>query len=308
MQIETRQLRQFLAVVELQSFTAAAEKLLITQPVLTRTIQQLESRFGVKLIERGSKSFQLTSFGRMLVERARLIEQEFAQIDLDMVALKGGETGSLRIGCGPSGISFLPQVVIAFQQQRPNVQVKLIADSMDANLAALLNGDLDLFCSAIEFPRQSTLHCERLLEIRNIVVASKTHPLAGRTAIEPKSFLDYPWAAFANDDMARSRMSAYLAASELDLPRIAFETNNLMTMFSVLAASNYLACVPPLVLDDAKAHGLTALNIKGSFWSVGLGIAHLNTAHLPSALTTFIAILRAHILTLKTDNPSLFAS
>ena len=72
MQIEFRHLRQFLAVVELKSFTAAAEKLHMTQPALTRSVQQLEDRFGVKLIERGAKSFELTPFGRTLAERARL--------------------------------------------------------------------------------------------------------------------------------------------------------------------------------------------------------------------------------------------
>jgi hypothetical protein len=76
----------------------------------------------------------------------------------------------------------------------------------------------------------------------------------------------------------------------------------------VLAGSNYLACVPPLVLDDARAHGLTALRVRGSFWSVGLGIAHVRSAHLPSALAAFIAILRMHVLALQADARLRFAS
>jgi DNA-binding transcriptional LysR family regulator len=304
MQIEFRHLRQFLAVVELKSFTAAADKLHMTQPALTRSVQQLEERFGVKLIERGARSFTLTPFGHMLAERARLIEQEFAHIDSEMIAMKSGETGLLRIGTGPSGTSYLPDALAAFQQQRPNVRVQLIIDSMDATLAALLNGELDVICTALEFPRHPSLQSERLLEIDNVIIATENHPLARAATVEPRDLLDYRWVAFSHDDMARSRIGAYFAASDLDLPQVAMETNSLEAAFATLARSNYLASMPSLVLPDARKRGLTELNIKGSFWSVGLGYAHLRTAHLPSALAAFITILRAHMLTLKATHPS----
>lgn len=303
MHIEVRQLRQFLAIVELKSFTAAAEKLHMTQPALTRSVQQLEDRFGVKLIERGAKSFELTAFGRMLAERARLIEQEFAHIDSEMIALKSGETGLLRIGTGPSGIGYLPDAIVAFRQQRPNVHIRLTVDSMDANLAALLGGELDLICTALEFPRHAMLTTERLLEVRNVVVASTSHPLARRHAVEPKDLLSYPWATFINDELARTRLGSYFAANELDLPRVAFETNNLEFLFALLARSDYLASVPSLVLAQAQARGLQALHVKGSFWSVGLGYAHLRTRHLPVALAGFLSILRIHMLASQAPQP-----
>jgi DNA-binding transcriptional LysR family regulator len=303
MQIDFRQLRQFLAVVELRSFTAAAEKLNMTQPALTRGVQQIEERFGVKLIERGSRTLELTPFGHMLAERARLIEQEFAHIDSEMAALKSGETGTLRIGTGVSAIGYLPNALIAFREQRPNVCIRVTVDSMDSNVAALLRGDLDLICTAIEFPRHPTLKSERLLEVGNVVIASTSHPLADRGTLTPKDLHAYSWATFSNDELARARLGAYFAASELDLPRIGFETNDLEILFAMLARSDYLASVPALVLDDARARGLAQLRIKGSFWSIGLGYAHVRTAHLPSALSSFIAILRAHILTLKPVQP-----
>lgn len=303
MQIEFRQLRQFLAVVESKSFTAAAEKLNMTQPALTRSVQQLEDRFGVKLIERGSKALELTPFGRMLAERARLIEQEFAHIDSEMIAMKSGETGLLRIGTGPSGTSYLPNAILAFQQQRPNVGVQLTINSMDSILGALLNGELDLICTALEFPRHPTLKSERLIEINNVIIAAQNHPLAQVSAVEPRDLLGYRWVAFANDDMARSRLGAYFAASELDLPRFAVEANSLETVFSLLSGSDYLASMPSLVLPQARLRGLTPLQVKGSFWSVGFGFAYVRTAHLPPALAGFVSILRTHMLSLKPTNP-----
>jgi hypothetical protein len=71
-----------------------------------------------------------------------------------------------------------------------------------------------------------------------------------------------------------------------------------------LSQSDYLASVPALVLDEARMRGLAPLRMKGSFWSIGLGYSHLRTAHLPSALSSFITTLRARILTLKPVQPS----
>lgn len=305
MHIEFRQLRQFLAVVESQSFTAAAEKLHMTQPALTRSVQQLEERFNVRLIDRAAKTFELTPFGRILAERARLIEQELAHIDSEIVALKSGETGRIRIGTGPSGIGYLPAAIIDFQRERPNVDIVLTVDSMDANVAALLNRDLDLICTALEFPPHPTLVCERILEVGNVVVASRQHPLADLANIEARNLLRYPWVGFVNDDMARSRLGGYFSANAREMPRIAVQTNNLETLFALLARSDYVASIPALVLPDAKARDLVALKVKGSFWSIGLGFAHVRTSQLPPALKIFLSILRARILTIKNDQPSL---
>ena len=74
---DSRQLRVFLAVVREKSFTIAAAKLNMTQPALSRSVQMLEERLGVRLIERTSKSFGLTKFGRVVVDRALVIEREF---------------------------------------------------------------------------------------------------------------------------------------------------------------------------------------------------------------------------------------
>jgi hypothetical protein len=57
------------------------------------------------------------------------------------------------------------------------------------------------------------------------------------------------------------------------------------------------------VLPDARARGLVALKVKGSFWSIGLGYAHLRTSQVPPALKTFLSILRAHILMIGNDHP-----
>lgn len=304
MQIELRQLRQFLAVAEIKSFTAAAARLHMTQPALTRAVQQLEDRFGVRLIERGAKTFELTRFGRVLAERARLVEKEIAHIDSEMIALKSGVSGVLNIGTGPSSIGYLPDALVAFQRAHPHVRVRLRVDSMDENLAALLSGELDLICTALEFPRHRSLVCERLFDVRNVVVARREHALADRAGLEARDLLSCPWAGFTNDELAQARLGAYFAASDQELPRFAVETNNLETLFAVVAQSDYLASIPSLVLPQARARGLVPLRMKGAFWSVSIGFAHLRTAQLPPATAAFVQALRTHVVAMREALPA----
>ena len=76
--MEIQHLKNFVEVVRQESFTRAAAQLYVTQPVLTRSIKQLEDSLNILLIERTSKSFRLTDAGRILYERAQefLIEYD----------------------------------------------------------------------------------------------------------------------------------------------------------------------------------------------------------------------------------------
>lgn len=93
MDVELRHLRAFAAVAEQRSFTAAARRLLITQPALSRTIRQLEAALGARLLERTSRSVELTDAGRSFLARVQGILRE---LDLATAEVRGER--ELRIG------------------------------------------------------------------------------------------------------------------------------------------------------------------------------------------------------------------
>ncbi|WP_068163049.1 LysR family transcriptional regulator [Rhodococcus phenolicus] len=93
MDVELRHLRAFTAVAESRSFTVASRRLLITQPALTRTIQQLERILDVKLLERTSRSVDLTEVGRTFQARAQVLLR-----DLDLAIAETRGERDLRIG------------------------------------------------------------------------------------------------------------------------------------------------------------------------------------------------------------------
>jgi DNA-binding transcriptional LysR family regulator len=295
--IDSRQLRILLAVVREQSFTAAAEKLHMTQPALSRSVQLLEERLGIRLIERTSKSFGLTQFGRIVVDRAHIVEREFEQLLNEIRALQDGEAGSVSIGVGPSAIGYLAPAIRLFQEERPRMKVRIAVDSMEANYQALLDGELDVISTALNFPDHNRLVTEELAVLRNVVIAGETHPLAGRARVTASELAGYPWIFFSNDQMGYERVASYFAANNVEPPQPSIETNALDTVFTLLNEGSYLASVPSIVLEHAKKLGLAEIDVDGAFWSIAIGIAYLRSIHPPPAITSLSLILRRHFET-----------
>lgn len=295
--VDSRQLRILLAVVREQGFTAAAQKLNMTQPALSRSVQLLEERLGIRLIERTSKSFGLTQFGRVVVDRAHIVEREFEQLFDEIRALQDGEAGSVSIGVGPSSIGYLAPAIRLFQKERPGMRVRIIVDSMEANYQALINGERDVICTALNFPDHNRLVTEELAELRNKVIADRGHPLAGRARVQASELATYPWIFFSSDRMGYERVASYFSANNVEPPQPAVETNALETVFSLLNDGPYLASVPSIVLQRARMAGIDEIDVDGAFWSIAIGIAYLRSIHPPPAVTSLRLILRRHFET-----------
>lgn len=291
--LDTRLLRHFLAVVECKGFTTAADLLHITQPALTKSVQKLEHRLGVKLLERHHNIVEPTRYGQILATRAKLIEMEFAHAVSEIQSLKEGLMGTVSVGIGPSFVNFMPKAILALQQERPNVRVAVTVNVMDQLLAGLLAGDLDVICTALEFSTYPDIVKEPLLEGENALIARRDHPLARGSIVEPRELLAYPWVTFSKDYMGTSRIGSFFAASHLRPPKVAVTAGSPDVMFAVLRQSDYLSSIPTALLPNARALGLDELSIRGSFWRVSLGIAYRRATRPTPAIGAFIDILRS---------------
>ena len=108
-----RHLEHWLALAETGSFSRAAEKLHITQSALSRSIQALEEELGGPLVDRIGKRNELTPLGHAVLERARRIVHEAAELKLGAAALQQGGMGTLRLGLGsgPGAMLMTPWLV-----------------------------------------------------------------------------------------------------------------------------------------------------------------------------------------------------
>lgn len=177
--MELRHLRYFVAVVEEQSFTRAAEKLFIAQPPLSRQIQNLEELLGVRLFERGSRPLKTTPAGQFFYQHALKLLANAEEIQT-MTRRVAHEEQQLNIGfVGSLLLGLLPQIIYLYRQQHPNLKINLVELGTLQQNEALKTGEIDVGFGRLHF---SDPQVKRLLlrEERLSLAVHYQHPLAHR--------------------------------------------------------------------------------------------------------------------------------
>lgn len=109
--MDMRQVRHLIAVLEHGNVLRAANAIHISQPALSKSIQNLEAELGVRLLERSPRGVSPTIYGTSLLKHARLLLNQGEQAVAEIEAIKGGHLGHLRLGVANFAIHFLPAVL-----------------------------------------------------------------------------------------------------------------------------------------------------------------------------------------------------
>jgi LysR family transcriptional regulator, hydrogen peroxide-inducible genes activator len=121
-----QQLEYILAVDTHKHFSAAANKCHVTQPTLSMMIQKLEDELGVKIFDRTKQPVQTTIIGQAIIEQARMILGEVANLKNTVAQQKGTLTGELRIGIIPTVAPYLlPLFLTGFLKRHPGLKLKI---------------------------------------------------------------------------------------------------------------------------------------------------------------------------------------
>ena len=195
--MEFRQLRYFVAVAEEGNLTAAARRLHVSQPPITRQIKQLEEELRVELLVRSSKGVQLTEAGQIFFADAkRLLNISHAAIEKSRAA-QAGELGRLAIGYFGSTIyTVVPQLVRKFLLVRPNITVRIQRATKDEQVARLRDGELDIgfarYYSVEQDIQTIRVSDERLYIAERLDVGLPTPPANGVEKIVGRSLIVFP--------------------------------------------------------------------------------------------------------------------
>ena len=138
-------LKVFYTVASEMSFTKAEHKHNITQPAVSKHIQELERIYGITLFERKGSSVVLTEAGKILYEQAKNIDAIYREIDYRISSLKEEHKGELRLGASTSIAQYvLPEVIARFYNYYPAIKVSLISGNTEQIEDALLEKEIDL--------------------------------------------------------------------------------------------------------------------------------------------------------------------
>ncbi|MFI7701571.1 LysR substrate-binding domain-containing protein [Nonomuraea sp. NPDC049480] len=189
MNVELRHLRALAAIGDEGTITGAALALHISQPALSRTLEQLESRLGTRLVERTTRRLTLTEAGRRLWEHAHRI---LDQVDTALTeAVTGTQPRSIRVAFAWSALgSHTVPLLRAWRDRHPDTPVHVWR--VDDPEAAVRRGEADVaFLRTEPAPDPSLARCSLVREQRMAAVP-EDHPIAQRSAVCLADLADQP--------------------------------------------------------------------------------------------------------------------
>ncbi|MBN2647636.1 MAG: LysR family transcriptional regulator [Thiotrichales bacterium] len=179
MQITLRQLQVFLKVAQHLSYTAAAEKLFMSQPAVSKQVQQLEAQVGLALFERMGKRIYLSAAGERLQDYAQRILQQVAEAKTEMVALRGGFQGCLKVAVATTASAFAIEMLGQFRQSYPQVDFEFEVANRQSLLKSLETNLVDLVIMGLP-PEPSPFSAEPFMQNPLVFIAPPNHRLLGK--------------------------------------------------------------------------------------------------------------------------------
>jgi DNA-binding transcriptional LysR family regulator len=188
--VDVRQLNYFVAVAEARNLGKAAERLHLSQPPLTRQIQQLEAELGVQLFKRMPRGMELTSAGQELLTHARNI-QSMVSLAAERARRAGrGEAGRIDIGVyGSAMFGVMPQLLAAFRNAHPDVEVVLHHAQTPMQLPALRQKRVQLVFERL-LPEESDIKVELVAREELLLALPDSHPLAAYKRVDVAALRD----------------------------------------------------------------------------------------------------------------------
>ena len=191
--MELRELRYFLAVAREKNITKAADALYISQPSLSKQMQNLEKEIGSPLFVRGSRSVALTETGMLLKKRAEELLELYEKTEAELAAPAETVCGEVRIGGGESyALQTVMQAAKAVQDNYPHITFRFFSGDADDVTEKLDRGLID-FGVMVDLPDTSQYNALRLpLTDRWGVLMQRDSPLAEKESISPSDLTGQP--------------------------------------------------------------------------------------------------------------------
>lgn len=194
MDITLKQLWHAATLAEAGTYSAAADRLHISQPALSRSIQALEARLGVRLFDRSHTGVEPTSLGRLVLERGRGLLTDAADLEREIRLAVGLDIGRLTVGVAPYPAEIsVGNACARFVARHPGVALDVQSADWQVLTRRVLDGQLDLAIAELSIAREDErLVAEDLPHHTGFMFVRAGHPLADADAIDLASVLDYP--------------------------------------------------------------------------------------------------------------------
>jgi DNA-binding transcriptional LysR family regulator len=249
--LKLRDMHILLAVAEWGSIARAAERLAISQPVVSKAITELEHAVGVRLLDRSRLGAEPTQYGRALLRHGLAAFDELRQGVKAIESLTDPTAGEVQIGATEAMVAgLLPVVIDRLYRRHPRLTVNITQAPTGAALYhGLRERTVDFTIGRLLSPTvEQNLSTEILFEDPPCVVAGARSPWIKRRKVQLAELMEEPWVLPRPDTPARALIDNAFRTSGLETPQRVAACNSMQMFNALLATGNFLTMLPHSVL------------------------------------------------------------
>ncbi|RBL84816.1 LysR family transcriptional regulator [Streptomyces cavourensis] len=251
-------LRTFAQVIELGSFSAAAERGGITQPAVSLQVRQLERRFGLKLVERVGRRAGPTAAGLELLTHIRAIDAALAQAEQAMTAHASQVTGRVRLGTGATACTYLlPPLLADLRRRFPALDVVASTGNTADMLRGLESNTLDIGLVTLPAPGRM-IEATPVLEDEFVAIFPARGTLAIPDTVTPQALAALPLVLFEPGARTRRLVDDWFEAAGVAAKPV-MELGSTEAMKEIVAAGLGCAVLPRLAVSGAGQRSALAV-------------------------------------------------
>ncbi|GGD18165.1 MULTISPECIES: LysR substrate-binding domain-containing protein [Franconibacter] len=292
--IRLRHLHTFVAVAQQGTLGRAAETLNLSQPALSKTLNELEQLTGTRLFERGRLGAQLTLVGEQFLTHAVKVLDALNHAGQALTRKENDSVDVVRIGALPTAaLGILPAVIGQFHQQQSDITLQVATMNNTMLLAGLKSGELDLGIGRMSDPElMNGLNYELLFLESLKLVVRPGHPLLNDN-ITLSRVMEWPAVVSPKGTVPRQNAETLLASQGCRLPATCIETLSASLSRQLTVDYNYVWFVPSgAVKEDLRQGTLTALPVPTQGAGEPIGILTRVDSPLSSGAQTLLASIR----------------
>lgn len=263
--------RYLLALDETGGFHKAANACHVSQPALSIQIKKLEEELDIQLLERSSKGFFFTPAGGEVLERARVVMQQVAEVEELSELWNDPYAGQISIGAFPTlAPYYFPSIIDHLVDSYPSLQVNLIEEKTHILLERLKAGSLDAAFLALP-EEHGELEFGSIFTEAFLVGVASTHPLSKRKTITPEKLAEERLLLLEEGHCLRGQALDYCATAGIG-EVLNFRASSMETLLQMVSMGRAVSLIPECVarrnphLHYLKLKGGGASRTIALFW------------------------------------------
>ncbi|NSL51971.1 LysR family transcriptional regulator [Calidifontibacillus erzurumensis] len=290
--MDIRHLEYFAEVAKHLSFTKAASTLHISQPSLSKAIQNLEGELGVPLFYRSPKQLELTDAGKAVLMNAKNVLEAFYNLTSELTEIAELKKGEIRIGIPPiMGAAFFSKLISQYKEIYPLVDIILSEVGSKVIKDGVENGSLDigLICNASI--KNDSFEVINLLKDPLMVIVHKDHPLSKDEVIDFIQLEHEPFILYRKDFSLYDRILDVCHKYEFT-PNIVCETSQKDFIIEMVGAKLGIALLPSKICQNIQNEKIVGIPFECPEVFLELGMIWKKNKYQSFAVREFIALAK----------------